>query len=104
MGKKLFIGNLPYEANDQDLMEIFTQVGEVTSAKVIMDKFTGRSKGFGFVEMSSGTEAQSAIQTLNGSEYEGRSLTVNEARPQERRPSFGGDRDRREAMGGRRRW
>ena len=95
MGKKLFIGNLPYEANDQDLMEIFTQVGEVTSAKVIVDKFTGRSKGFGFVEMATDELAQKAITNFNGAEFNGRPMTVNEAKPMEPRgdrPGFGGPR------------
>jgi RNA recognition motif-containing protein len=100
MGKKLYVGNLPYSVTDQILVDSFSQVGTVTSAKVITDRDTGRSKGFGFVEMSSEEEAQSAITQFNGADYEGRSLTVNEARPMAPRdPSagggFGGGRDRR---------
>src|SRR3954471_19658351 len=81
MGKKLYVGNLPYSVTDQVLLDSFTQVGTVTSAKVIMDRESGRSKGFGFVEMSSDEEAANAITQFNGADYEGRSLTVNEARP-----------------------
>ena len=99
MGKKLYVGNLPYSVTDQVLVDSFSQVGTVTSAKVITDRDTGRSKGFGFVEMSSDEEAQNAITQFNGADYEGRSLTVNEARPMAPRdPSaggFGGQRDRR---------
>ena len=81
MGKKLYVGNLPYGVNDADLQQIFGEHGTVQSAQVIMDRDTGRSKGFGFVEMSSDAEAQTAITKLNGAEVEGRTLTVNEARP-----------------------
>lgn len=81
MGKKLFIGNLPYSLTNDALADVFAQVGTVESATVILDKFSGRSKGFGFVEMSSEEEAQKAIETLNGTEVEGRALVVNEARP-----------------------
>jgi RNA recognition motif-containing protein len=81
MGKKLYVGNLPYGINDSDLQQIFGQHGTVQSAQVIMDRDTGRSKGFGFVEMGSDAEAQAAITNLNGAEVEGRTLTVNEARP-----------------------
>jgi cold-inducible RNA-binding protein len=81
MGKKLYVGNLPYSATDQDLLENFSQVGSVASAKVIMDRDTGRSKGFGFVEMGSDEDAQTAISKFNGAQMEGRTLTVNEARP-----------------------
>jgi len=81
MGKKLYVGNLSYGLNDSDLQRIFEPHGTVQSAQVIMDRDTGRSKGFGFVEMGTDQEAQAAIQALNGSEIEGRSLTVNEARP-----------------------
>jgi cold-inducible RNA-binding protein len=106
MGKKLFVGNLPFEANDQDLVEIFKQVGEVASAKVIMDKFTNRSKGFGFVEMATDELAQQAIQQFHGADFNGRAMTVNEARPMEPRTGggggFGGGRGPREGGGGRR--
>jgi cold-inducible RNA-binding protein len=81
MGKKLYVGNLPFNTTDQDLSEIFTQVGQVASAKVIMDRDSGRSKGFGFVEMNSDEEAQNAISQFNGAQLNGRPLTVNEARP-----------------------
>ncbi len=81
MGKKLYVGNLPYSVSDSDLQQMFEAHGTVVSAQVIMDRDTGRSKGFGFVEMSSDAEAQAAIAALNGKESGGRSLTVNEARP-----------------------
>ncbi len=81
MGKKLYVGNLPYGINDSDLHQIFQAHGTVQSAQVIMDRDTGRYKGFGFVEMGSDAEAQAAITNLNGAEVEGRTLTVNEARP-----------------------
>src|SRR5438477_500603 len=83
MGKKLYVGNLTYEVTDSTLEKMFAAHGTVQSAQVIMDRDTGRSKGFGFVEMGSDQEAQTAIQALNGKEVEGRSLTVNEARPKE---------------------
>src|SRR6187455_3321560 len=83
MGKRLYVGNLPYSASDDSLRSLFEQHGSVTSAQVIMDRDTGRSKGFGFVEMGSDQEAQAAISSLNGKEMEGRTLTVNEARPKE---------------------
>jgi RNA recognition motif-containing protein len=83
MGKKLYVGNLSYGISDSDLEQLFSQHGTVQSAQVIMDRDTGRSKGFGFVEMGSDQEAQAAIQALNGKEVEGRALTVNEARPKE---------------------
>jgi RNA recognition motif-containing protein len=89
MGKKLYVGNLGYGVTDADLSQLFAPQGTVESATVIMDKMTGRSKGFGFVEMSSDTEAQAAIAALNGKEYDGRALTVNEAKPRE---SGGGGR------------
>ena len=85
MGKKLYVGNLSYETSDSDLDKLFAAHGTVQSAQVIMDRETGRSKGFGFVEMGSDSEAQAAIQALNGKELGGRSLTVNEARPREDR-------------------
>lgn len=82
MSKKLYIGNLSYELNDSDLQNLFTSHGSVVSARVVTDKYTGRSKGFGFVEMSSAQEAEAAIDALNGKEISGRELIVNEARPQ----------------------
>jgi RNA recognition motif-containing protein len=90
MGKKLYVGNLPFTATDQSLGDAFAQYGTVESAKIIMDRDTGRSKGFGFVEMSSDAEAQTAISKLNGAELEGRALTVNEARPMAPREGGGG--------------
>lgn len=91
MGKKLYVGNLPFAAVDENLVEIFSQCGKVESAKVISDRETGRSKGFGFVEMSSDAEAQAAIAKFNGADFDGRALTVNEARPMEPRTGgFGG--------------
>jgi RNA recognition motif-containing protein len=87
MGKKLYVGNLGYGVADADLSQLFSQHGTVESANVITDKMTRRSKGFGFVEMSTEAEAQAAIAALNGKEYDGRALTVNEARP---RPEGGG--------------
>ncbi len=90
MGKKLFVGNLSFGANDQTLMDAFSQCGTVESAKVIIDRDSGRSKGFGFVEMSSDAEAQAAIAKFNGAELDGRNLSVNEARPMEPRSGGGG--------------
>jgi cold-inducible RNA-binding protein len=90
VGKKLYVGNLPYSTADNDLVNMFGPHGTVQSAQVIMDRDTGRSKGFGFVEMNTGEEAQAAIKALNGKDMEGRSLTVNEARPREERGSTGG--------------
>lgn len=90
MGMKLYVGNLSYNMSDGDLDQLFSTYGTVRSAQVIMDRDTGRSKGFGFVEMSSEQEAQAAIQGLHGKEVEGRTLTVNEARPKEERPRGGG--------------
>lgn len=81
MGKKLFVGNLPFSATDESLQQIFAQAGTVESAKVIMDRDTGRSKGFGFVEMSSDAEAADAIAKFNGADFSGRPMTVNEAKP-----------------------
>jgi RNA recognition motif-containing protein len=89
MGKKLYVGNLAYSITDHDLEQLFTPHGTVQSAQVIMDRDTGRSKGFGFVEMGSDQEAQTAISQMNGKEVEGRALTVNEARP---KPEGGGGR------------
>ena len=94
MGNKLYVGNLPYTVRDEDLQQSFGQFGSVTSAKVMMERDTGRSKGFGFVEMASDAEAQAAIAGMNGQSLGGRSITVNEARPMEARPprtgGFGG--------------
>ena len=94
MGNKLYVGNLPYSFRDQDLQDSFSEFGIVTSAKVMMERDTGRSKGFGFVEMGSDAEAQAAIQGLHGQNHGGRDLVVNEARPMEPRPprsgGFGG--------------
>ena len=86
MGNKLYVGNLPYGVRDNDLEQAFGQFGAVTSARVMMERDTGRSKGFGFVEMGSDAEAQAAIQGMNGQPLGGRSLVVNEARPMEPRP------------------
>ncbi len=90
MNKKLYVGGLPYSVTEDKLQEIFSAHGTVESARVITDRFTGRSRGFGFVEMSSEEDAQTAIDSLNGSDLDGRSLTVNEARPQENRGGGGG--------------
>lgn len=90
MNKKLYVGGLPYSVTEDKLQEIFSAHGTVDSARVITDRFTGRSRGFGFVEMSSEEEAQKAIDSLNESDLDGRSLTVNEARPQEDRGGGGG--------------
>jgi cold-inducible RNA-binding protein len=89
MGKKLYVGNLSFDTTDKDLQELFEPHGEVQSAQVIMDRDTGRSKGFGFVEMDSDQKAQAAIQALNGQEVKGRALNVNEARPREERSGSG---------------
>jgi hypothetical protein len=90
MGNKLYVGNLAYSVRDESLQSAFSQFGTVTSAKVMMDRETGRSKGFGFVEMGSDAEAQSAINGMNGQSLEGRPIVVNEARPREDRPGGGG--------------
>ena len=87
MGNKLYVGNLAYSVRDQDLQEAFGEFGAVSSAKVMMDRETGRSKGFGFVEMGSDAEAQAAINGLNGQPVAGRAIVVNEARPREERPA-----------------
>ena len=92
MGKKLYVGNLAYGVTDSDLEAMFAAHGTVQSAQVIMDRDTGRSKGFGFVEMGNDQEAQAAIAGLNGKDKEGRALTVNEARPREERSGSGGGR------------
>ena len=100
MGNKLYVGNLPYTVRDGDLEQSFGQFGTVTSAKVMMERDTGRSKGFGFVEMGSDAEAQAAIAGMNGQPLGGRSLVVNEARPMEARPPRTGGGGRREGGGG----
>lgn len=99
MGTKLYVGGLPYSVTGGQLQEIFSAHGSVESANVISDKLTGQSRGFGFVEMGSSGEAQRAIESLNGTQLEGRTLTVNEAKPMARRDNGGGRRD-----GGRNRW
>jgi RNA recognition motif-containing protein len=105
MGNKLYVGNLPFSATDQSLQEMFQQAGQVESARVITDRDTGRSKGFGFVEMSTEQEAAAAISKFNGADFEGRALTVNEARPMAPRDSGGGGgRDRGKRGGGRQRY
>ncbi len=90
MGRKLYVGNLPYSATEQTLQDTFSQCGTVDWVKLITDRDTGQSKGFGFVEMSSEGEAQKAIQELNGSSLDGREITVNEAKPQQKRSGGGG--------------
>jgi RNA recognition motif-containing protein len=113
MGKKIYVGNLPFTATNESLSEVFGAFGTVDSSKIITDRDTGRSKGFGFVEMSDSAAADSAIEKLNGSDLGGRSLTVNEARPMEKREgggfggggSRGGDRGGRgDSRGGSNRW
>src|SRR5215510_13785555 len=103
MSNKVYVGGLSYATTDKQLGDLFAAHGTVESARAIMDKFSGRSTGFGFVEMSSNAEAQKAIQALNGTEFDGRNITVNEARPQERRSEFG-DRRGGGGGGGRNRW
>jgi cold-inducible RNA-binding protein len=90
MGKRLYVGNLPFSITDQDLGSIFAEVGQVVSAKVVMDRESGRSKGFGFVEMNTDEEAAKAISQFNGGELEGRQLKINEAKPMEPRTGGGG--------------
>ncbi len=90
MGKKLYVGNLPFSATDQILHDTFSQCGKVESAKIIMDRDSGRSKGFGFVEMSTEAEAADAISKFNGADYDGRAMTVNEAKPMAPRTGGGG--------------
>ena len=100
MGKKLYVGNLSYSIRDNDLEQAFGEFGAVTSAKVMMERETGRSKGFGFVEMGTDAEALAAIEGLNGHTLDGRALTVNEARPMEPRPAGGGFGGGRSGGGG----
>jgi RNA recognition motif-containing protein len=107
MGNKLYVGNLPFSATDESLREMFGQAGQVESARIITDRDTGRSKGFGFVEMSTEQEASDAIKKFNGQELDGRALTVNEARPMAPREGGGGGGGRggqRGGGGGRQRW
>ena len=100
MGKKLYVGNIPYSATEQVLTDTFGEYGTVESAKIIMDRDSGRSKGFAFVEMSSDEEAQAAISKLNGNDWEGRAMTVNEARPMAPREGGGGGGGGRGGGGG----
>jgi RNA recognition motif-containing protein len=107
MGNKLYVGNLPFSTTDDSLRELFSQSGAVNSASIITDRDTGRSKGFGFVEMGSDQEAADAITKLNGTNFEGRTITVNEARPKAPREGGGGGHDRGGrggGGGGRQRW
>jgi len=97
MAKKLYVGGIPYSTTEDDLKAVFAEIGEVTSAAIIIDKMTGRSKGFGFVEMANDADADKAIEEMNGKDFQGRTLTVNEARPLEERAP------RREFGGGNRR-
>jgi len=92
MAKRLFVGNLTYSATSAQLEELFSQVGKITSLNLITDKFSGQSKGFAFVELTTDAEADEAIKKFNNFELDGRKMVVNEARPQEKRDSFGGDR------------
>ena len=100
MAMKLYVGGLSYDTTQQTLQDTFAQAGTVTSATIIIDRMTGRSKGFGFVEMATEEEAKKAIEMFNGKELEGRTLTVNEARPLEARPSGGGGYNRGGGGGG----
>jgi len=104
MGKKLYVGNLSYDVSSSDLEQMFTSHGTVESAQIIEDRSTGRSKGFGFVEMSSDQEASAAIEALNGQDHGGRALTVNEAKPREDRGGGGGGRGGYGGGGGGRRY
>ncbi len=92
MSTKLYVGNLSFNTSNEDLQELFAQAGTVESANIVEDRDTGRSRGFGFVEMSSAEEGKTAIEQLNGKEVDGRSLTVNEAKPREERSGGGGNR------------
>ena len=96
MNTKLYVGNLPFNASEEDLTKLFTEVGQVQSVKIVVDQYSGRSRGFGFVEMSSQADAEKAISTLNGKLFMERNLTVNEAKPQEKKGGgkFAGRRDR----------
>ncbi len=92
MSTRIYVGNLAYQTTSEDLSQLFGQVGEVASASVVQDRETGRSRGFGFVEMSNRDEAEQAIEQFNGADFQGRNLTVNEARPREERGGGGGSR------------
>ena len=100
MGNNLFVGNLPYDVDDAQLMQLFSQAGTVTSAHVVTDKFSGQSRGYGFVEMSTDAEAAQAVTTLNGHDLRGRAMTVNEARPREERGGYRGGGGGRSGGGG----
>jgi RNA recognition motif-containing protein len=104
MGNKLYVGNLPFSATDDSLKDMFAQAGQVESARIITDRDTGRSKGFGFVEMATDQEAADAIKKFNGADLDGRSLTVNEARPMAPRESGGRGNRGGGGGGGRQRW
>jgi RNA recognition motif-containing protein len=104
MGSKIYVGGLPYSVTEGRLQELFATHGTVQSANVISDKFTGQSRGFGFVEMSSGDEAQKAISALNGTQFDGRTLVVNEAKPMAKRDNSGGGNGGGDRDGGRNRW
>ena len=101
MAKNLFVGNLSYEMTEESLRKSFEEIGECVSVKIITDKYSGKSKGFGFVEMAQEKDAQKAIQKLNGVELNGRKLTVNEARPKREKGSFGRSAPRGVRVGGR---
>ncbi|PIR18177.1 MAG: RNA-binding protein [Deltaproteobacteria bacterium CG11_big_fil_rev_8_21_14_0_20_49_13] len=100
MGKRLYVGNLSYNTTEEALKELFAQHGAVESASILMDKFSGRSRGFGFVEMTNDEEAKAAVEKVNGTSLDGRDLVVNEARPQEERKPGGGGGGRRFGGGG----
>ena len=104
MAKKLYVGGLPYATTDAELADAFSQAGAVSSAVIIMDRMSGRSKGFGFVEMTNDDDAQKAIDMWNGKDFGGRTLTVNEARPMEARPRGGGGGGYRGGREGGSRW
>jgi RNA recognition motif-containing protein len=97
MGKKIYVANIPFNATEQDIKDLFSDYGEVVSAKIITDKFTGQSKGFGFVEMGSDEDAKKTISELNGKTFMGKTLTLAEARPQQPRTGF---KDRKGGFGG----
>lgn len=99
MGMKLYVGNLSFEASETDLQELFAQAGQVESARIITDMYTGKSRGFGFVEMANRDEGQKAIDQFNGKDLKGRPIVVNEAKPQERRPGGGGGGGGRRSSG-----
>jgi cold-inducible RNA-binding protein len=102
MATRLFVGNLSFSSTEGDLLDLFKQAGNVVKCELIVDKFTNKSRGFAFVEMSTQEEATKAVQMFNGKDLGGRALTVNEARPREERPPGGGDGGRRDFGGGRR--